>query len=108
MSILKFFKYIKRLKFINTNLKIYYYNIYKKRDTVEKIILRTFIKLLISYFFYGLIKSRFNFTVNLYSKTIDEGLSQTIYDRTLQILEINKFHVPVLYKYTSNFIFNIM
>lgn len=104
----RFFNYIKRLKSINTNLKIYYYNIYKKKDEVEKIILRIYIKLLISYFCYGFIKKRFNFAVNLYGKTIDESLSETIYDRTLQILEINKFYVPAIYRYPTNFIFAIM
>ena len=104
----RFLNYIKRLKFINRNLKIYYYNIYKKKDPVESIILRIYIKLLISYLFYGFIKTRFNFAVNLYGKTIDEGLSETIYDRTLQILEINKFYVPAIYRYHTNFIFAIM
>lgn len=104
----RFFNYIKRLKFINTNFKKYYSNTYSKKDEVEKIILRIYFKLLISYFLYGFIKSKFNFTVNLYNKNLNEDFTQIIYDRTIQILEINKFYVPAVYKYSNEFIFNIM
>ncbi len=89
-----FFNYVKRLKLIRRNLRIYYYTMYDRKSYVERNILFYYVLFFLNYFITGLSKRPSYFSVHLNKEKTTKEIQNEIFERMEFILKSNGFNVP--------------